>query len=132
MGDRALRLLRRRVRICSLFLHECATRERTDGRACVSRSRNALDLSKAVFEKLTADTGGLDRGVVPLIWGFTGNVSSTEPPKTTAGKGGQTKEDGDADDKDKDHNAKEEGEESDKGWFDGWFGSSDESDHVSE
>lgn len=49
-------------------------------------------------------------------------------PKT-AGKGGEKKE---GDDDDKDHDSKEEGDESDKGWFDGWFGSSDESDHASE
>ncbi|KWU45073.1 hypothetical protein RHOSPDRAFT_33321 [Rhodotorula sp. JG-1b] len=91
---------------------------------------NALDLSKAVFEKLTADTGGLDQGIVPIIWGFTGNVSSAESPKI-AGKGGQKKEGADEDKKD--HDSKDqEGDESDKGWFDGWFGSSDESDHASE
>ena len=94
------------------------------------RSRNALDLSKAVFEKLTADTGGLDQGIVPIIWGFTGNVSSAESPRI-AGKGGQKKEGADEDKKD--HDSKDqEGDESDKGWFDGWFGSSDESDHASE
>ncbi|GAA5953818.1 hypothetical protein JCM8115_004169 [Rhodotorula mucilaginosa] len=93
---------------------------------------NALDLSKAVFEKLTADTGGLDQGIVPILWGFTGNVSSVEPTKI-AGKGGEKKHGGDDDkDEDEDHDSTEEGDESDKGWFDGWFGSSDESDHASE
>lgn len=75
--------------------------------------RNALDLSKAVFEALTETSGGLDRGVVPILWGFTGNVSTVEPRRN-----GSSKADSDDKSRSKDSPAASSSGDS---WFTGWF-----------
>ncbi|GAA5862439.1 hypothetical protein JCM3774_002517 [Rhodotorula dairenensis] len=99
---------------------------------------NALDLSKVAFEQLTAETGGLDLGVVPIVWGFTGNVTSAQPhtigaPLKSSGDENRGKKeddenaDGAEEDDGSDDASHSETALSDGGWFSGWFGSGEDS-----